>query len=103
MASDDLIELVNERMRRDGATQVEVAAACELSQPHISKVLSQRVKLAAKTAHRLTAWLGTDTINCHGSAENVIRSIADQLERLRPNRRMQLMQLLKAVERLLNE
>ena len=59
MASPSLVDLVQQRMQQMGITQVELAAACGLSQPHLSKVLANRVKLAKKTEGKLKAWLET--------------------------------------------
>lgn len=95
---DDLLELIRERMASRRSTQQELAEACGLSQAHLSKVLSSKIKLASKTRRLLSAWLSSDT-----SAENagVVVEIAQIVKRLTEGsqeRRMQIMQLLRILD-----
>ncbi|WP_445222735.1 hypothetical protein ACKWRH_46700 (plasmid) [Bradyrhizobium sp. Pa8] len=101
MPTADLLTRIEARMRETGATQSTVAQACELSQPHLSKVLNRKIKLAKKTAARLELWL---TAPSEALTQNLLalETIATKLERLVPKRRMQFMQLLAAVDDLLN-
>jgi len=101
MNSRQLISRVNQRMTQLKARQVDVALACGLSQAHLSKVLSNRVKLAKKTANKLAAWIDDADEAIDGLPDNYIRDLAARMERLRPARRMQFMQLLRMVARLL--
>lgn len=101
MGSDSLIDRVQERMRQLDLTQAELATACNLSQPHISKVLSKQVKLAKKTETKLAAWLQFAGDSVEISPNDFVRSLAARLETLRPARRMQIMELLRAVERVI--
>lgn len=101
MASNQIIDEVQGRMTELGITQMELAAACGLSQPHLSKVLSKHIKLAKKTAHNLTVWLEATETGSETSPPDIVRSLAARLEKLRPTKRMQIMQLLKAIERLI--
>lgn len=101
MKSRQLIILVNERIAQLDVTQEDVALACGLSQAHLSKVLSNKVKLAKKTAGRLTAWIESASEAMDGSPDDYVRILAIRLKTLRPARRMQIMQLLRAVARLL--
>lgn len=100
MGSNPLINEVLGRMAELDVTQAELAAACNLSQPHISKVLSERVTLAEKTKRKLSFWLETAGGVGEASPNDIVRSLAARLETLRPAKRMQIMELLKAVERL---
>ena len=79
-------------------SQQEVALACGITQPHLSKILSEKVKPGPKAGGALDIWLGQatppDTI--------------DQFERIRARiiaaprkKRMHAMQFLKALESLL--
>lgn len=101
MATPSLIDAVQQRMQQRGITQAELAAACSLSQPHLSKVLSYRVKLAKKTESRLTGWLEASGDLPAGSPNDFVRSIAARMEQMRPARRMQIMELLRAIERVI--
>lgn len=101
MGSAGLIDSVQERMRNLGLTQAELATACSLSQPHLSKVLTKRVKLARKTEAKLADWLRASADLSEGGPTDFVRSLAARLEELRPARRMQIMELLRAVERVI--
>ena len=79
-------------------TQKEVALACGITQPHLSKILTERVKPGRKASSALDLWLGSETPT----------TATDQLERIRaridtaPRRkRMHAMQFLRALESLL--
>lgn len=103
MTKDDLIRRVVERMTELGLTQNELAKACNLSQPHISKVLSGQVKLAKKTKARLSTWLDRRTSGAQGAPDEVLHSIGLRLQALPQKRLMQFMQFLQAIERLIAE
>jgi predicted transcriptional regulator len=87
-------------MRDTGATQSDVARECGISQPHLSKVLGGKVKLATKTSSKLERWLADDAGRQQQRVEP-LESLAIRIAALRPRRRMQIMQLLEAVDRLL--
>lgn len=79
-------------------TQKEVALACGITQPHLSKILSETVIPGRKASSALDLWLDSETPP----------SATDQLERIRakinaaPRRkRMHAMQFLAALESLL--
>ncbi len=101
MASPSLVDLVQQRMQQMGITQVELAAACGLSQPHLSKVLANRVKLAKKTEGKLKAWLETSADLSVDNTNDFVRSLTTRLGQLRPARRMQIMELFRAIERMI--
>lgn len=80
-------------------TQDALAAACGLNQGHLSKVLAGKLKLAAKTRAALHAWL----ISSHdGSAVNgdEIRRVIERIAQAPAGRQMEIMQLLRIVDRL---
>lgn len=96
-----LLAKVKRRMSETGATQSDVAKACGLSQPHISRVLRQDLKLCRKTEARLQVWLD-DAAGAHpGRAQDPMHSIAEKVDALSPKRRMQFMHLLEAIDELL--
>jgi transcriptional regulator with XRE-family HTH domain len=88
-------------MRDTGATQSDVARECGITQPHLSKVLRKKVKLAGKTSTKLAGWLAGDANRQQLQQVEPLKSLAIRIAALRPKRRMQIMQLLDAVERLL--
>ena len=102
MANTDLLNQVLAQMARLGTTQVELATYCRLSQPHLSKVLSHKIKLATKTSEKLTVWLAnSDRVpSAVGRQEAVeyVHQFTQRLAELRPNKNMQIMQLLNAIE-----
>jgi transcriptional regulator with XRE-family HTH domain len=89
------------RMRDIGATQSDVARECGITQPHLSKVLRKKVKLAAKTSAKLEGWLTGNANRGQQQQVEPLKSLAIRIAALRPRRRMQIMQLLEAVDRLL--
>lgn len=95
-----LLARVDSKMRETGASQSDVAKACGLTQPHISKVLSGKVKLAKKTAARLEQWLNQNW-ETQAASSQTLDTIAAKLDGLGPKRRMQFMQLLAAIDGLL--
>ena len=82
-------------------TQSDLGEACRITQPHLSKVLSGKIKLAKKTEARLRAWL--DRTNDNGIVRGTARAFVIRLERLRPDRHGQVIELLRAIERLLQD
>ena|ERR1700688_1673055 len=96
-----LIVRLTARMRDIGATQSDVARECGITQPHLSKVLSKKVKLAEKTSTKLEGWLAGDANRRQQQQVEPLKSLAIRIAALRPKRRMQIMQLLDAVDRLL--
>jgi transcriptional regulator with XRE-family HTH domain len=95
-----LLVRVDSKMRETRATQSDVAEACGMTQPHISKVLRGRVKLARKTTAKLEQWLG-EISKAPPEERPRLEAIAAKLDTLGPKRRMQFMQLLAAIDRLL--
>ena len=102
MDTNEFIGTVLRRMAELKITQSELASACDLSQPHLSKVLSSRVKLAQKTQRRLSSWLEIAGSAAGSTPHDMVRLLAMRLETLRPSRRMQVMELLRAIERLVD-
>ncbi|MBR0684454.1 helix-turn-helix transcriptional regulator [Bradyrhizobium manausense] len=87
-------------MRETGASQSDVAEACGVTQPHISKVLNGKIKLAKKTAAGLEQWLDENR-QAQEPSPQTLEAIAAKLNALGPKRRMQFMQLLAAIDGLL--
>lgn len=100
MSPRTLLARVHTKMRETGANQSDVADACGVTQPHISKVLNGRVKLAKKTAAGLEQWLD-QTQAAPEPTPQTLDFIAEKLNALGPKRRMQFMQLLAAIDGLL--
>lgn len=89
---------VVEAMRDRGVTQSALANATGLSQPHLSKVLLKRYKLAEKTRRKLRAWVEGDLDASHDDAVGTLRSIGVNLERLPPSETMELRGILKQLD-----
>lgn len=102
MVEQDLIADVLERMAQLRITQSELAASCSLSQPHLSKVLGRHVNLAKKTRQRLADWLAVAGSTADSAPNDMVRALAARLEAARPAKRMQIMELLRAIERLID-
>lgn len=95
-----LLARAHTKMRETGASQSDVADACGVTQPHISKVLNGKVKLAKKTAVALERWLDQNRAAAEPPPQT-LDTIAEKLNALGPKRRMQFMQLLTAIDALL--
>lgn len=96
---DDLLAQVNARRAHLRVTQKVLASACGLDQGHLSKVLAGKVKLAPKTERLLRGWLAASQ---NGSAvnEEEIRRLVERISKAPAERQMEIMQLLRIVERL---
>ncbi len=81
-------------------TQEGVAKSCGLSQPHLSKVLSNKVKLAPKTQRLLAAWLVDDKPAEDDYAAGELGQLVERLLEGSTERRMQIMQLLRILNSL---
>lgn len=79
-------------------SQAEVARACGMSQPHLSKILSNRVNAGRKATAALEAWRVGDT---GPSAAEQLHRLAQRIENTSPTKRMHVMQFLATLERLL--
>lgn len=89
---------VKRRISELGLSQAQVAQACQMSQPHLSKILSNAVKPGRKSTAALTNWLAG--YNAPDTADQ-LRRIADRIEAATPAKRMHVMQFLESLERLL--
>lgn len=69
-------------------------------QPHISKILRCKVKLAKKTTAKLEQWLG-EISKVPQDERPGLETIAAKPDTLGPKRRMQFMQLSAVIDRLL--
>lgn len=96
----DLVASVQRRMAARSITQRELASACGISQPHLSKILSRSVRLGRKAQGRLTDWMLRDDAGQTGGTDDELRRLLDRLLAGPEERRMQIMQLLEIVERL---
>jgi transcriptional regulator with XRE-family HTH domain len=101
MNSKNLIARVAARMRERGDVQKDVASACHICQPHLSKILNNKVKLAKKTSQRLERWLNDDVVAHSDPPPEILGSLGAKIANLRPRRRMKIMHLLRAIDRLL--
>ena len=97
-AENDLVRRVRERMDALGVNQQELARACGVSQPHISKVLAKKLKVANKTERRLMQWLGEDSIRGGAGQTDELHGIVNRLARNPRIRFIHIMQLLLLVE-----
>ncbi|MGU3420796.1 helix-turn-helix domain-containing protein [Methylobacterium sp. D54C] len=100
MSDDEMLVSLRERMDALGLSQAAVANACGLSQPHLSKVLARRVKLAPKTRAAIRRWLGRPSPSDVPSEPGEWEELIERL-RSRPTARlMQIMQILRLLDRL---
>lgn len=77
-----------------GASQASVALWCGISQPHLSKVLARKVKLASKTRSRLEAWSSSSSAANPGPDTEELRRLIERLAAGPPDRVMHIMQIL---------
>lgn len=102
MTSVDFVDLVLARMATDDVSQSELARACGLSQPHISRVLNKHLKLSKKTRTKLENWLKGSGGQLHpqGVAPSIaeLQRLVRRLSENSPERRMHIMQLLRVIE-----
>ena len=87
-------------MAAAGTSQATVAASCAISQPHLSKVLSGKVRLASKTRGRLEAWISEAPRPVPDRGVEGLQRLVLQLAEGPPKRTMQIMQLLRLVDAL---
>lgn len=81
-----------------GASQASVALWCGISQPHLSKVLARKVKLAPKTRARLEAWSSASSTANPGPEAQELRRIVERLAEGPPDRVMHIMQILRLLD-----
>ena len=81
-----------------GLTQAEVAFACGITQPHLSKILSCKVKPGPKTDRRLAEWLAATSGPGEDEPAPDLAALVLRLSRLAPTKRMQIMHLLETIE-----
>ncbi len=103
MGNEELIAKVLAQMSLLEVTQVGLADACGLSQPHLSKVLSNKIKLAHKTEEKLAKWLADFGESGQGARTDTFQALTAKLQRQSPEKRMQFMQLLSILDQLLLE
>jgi transcriptional regulator with XRE-family HTH domain len=94
-----LLKQIRTAMRERDVIQETVAEACGVSQGHLSKVLRGKEVLTKKMAVKLNCWLAGEGTPISTEA---LSGAIQQLLRTRPDRHMQVMQLLQLVEQILN-
>ena len=92
------LDAVKRRMEELGLSQNEVARACGLSQPHMSRVLSGGLSPGRKTSKALVAWLQQEPLN---DTSKQLERLGQLIESAPPRRRMHVMQFLASLELLL--
>lgn len=98
--STEVLQQVRERMLALRLTQESVAKACRLSQPHLSKVLSGKISPGRKTRLVLESWLARTAPEASGGEADELGRIIHELLAARPERRMQIMQILRLIQTL---
>lgn len=108
MASAGFIEEVLARMAALNVSQSSLARECDLSQPHLSRVLNKQLKLATKTRTKLEAWLASSHVasaswGAPTPTREELENLIERLSSSSPGRRMQIMHLLRAIEAIVVE
>lgn len=85
-------------MNELGLTQADVALACRITQPHLSKILSNNIKPGPKTEQALVEWLERTANSRDQKGGGRMAELIQRLGELAPRKKMQIMQLLEAVE-----
>jgi len=98
MSDATLVTDVQRRMAELSVTQQEVARACGITQPHLSKILSYKVNPGRRTLSGLSGWLSSASIAAADSADSQLAARVARLEQLAPRKRMQIMHLLDTIE-----
>lgn len=103
-----VIEEVLARMAALNVSQSVLARECGLSQPHLSRVLNKQLKLATKTRTKLEAWLANSDFSSGPDAAAIpirkdLERLVERLSSSSPDRRMQIMHLLHAIEAIVIE
>ena len=91
-------DAIRRRISELGLSQAQVAIACGMTQPHLSKILSNAVKPGKKATSALEAWLSGEKAT---STVDQLGRLAARLEATTPSKRMHVMQFLATLERLL--
>lgn len=91
-------DALKRRIHERGLSQAEVARVCGMTQPHLSKILSKRIKPGRKAVLALLAWSGAVE---DSSLEDQLENIARRIRAASPQKRMHAMQFLSSFERLL--
>ncbi len=91
---------VQTEMDRLHIVQSEIAIECGLSQPHISRMLSGKVKIGKKSAAKLQIWLRLRSNDGSISSMEFATRIARTVDALPLEKRNQFMQFISAIERI---
>lgn len=91
-------DAIKRRISELGLSQTQVARACGMSQPHLSKILSGVVNPGRKSTSALEGWLS----GCKApDTAAQLQRLAERIEAATPVKRMHAMQFLESLERLL--
>lgn len=96
-----LVDEVQQRISDLGTTQQAVARACNVSQGHLSKVLSGQTPLATKMEGRLRQWL-SDSKTASTDPDELLK-LVDRITEGTPARRMYFMHFLRTLEDLVRK
>lgn len=86
-------------MNERGFSQSSLATTCGLSQAHLSKVLSGKIKAGKRTTSALLEWMQGSS---YMGAPSTIERLSRKLHSAPSDVRMQVMQILVALEKLVD-
>ena len=92
------IRAVKRKIAELRLTQKEVASACGITQPHLSKILAETVKPGRKASRALDRWLG---LEMPPAATDLLERVRAKIDSAPLRKRMHAMQFLTALECLL--
>ena len=101
MGEDDLIKEVLELMHERGTNQRGLSSETGLSQPHLSKVLNGKLKVATRTNRALLAWIESGSTSAIKPPDDQVAALTLKLQGLPSEVAMQLMQILEMLSDIL--
>jgi transcriptional regulator with XRE-family HTH domain len=98
MTDDEFwLEVEKARSARQ-ATQADIALACDVTQPHLSKVLAKKVPLTEKMRNALEAWLGSSDTAQGADPSDEVADLVQRLSRKPAKMHKQIMQILRLLD-----
>ena len=100
MQSTDIIDAVNDVLRRTRTRQRELAAFCRVTQGHVSKVLSRKVSPSSRLEADLADWMVKVNSEVLAPASSDLEEVVRRLRNAPGEHRMHIMHILTSLSAL---
>ena len=98
MSDADLLGRIEAARSRRRLTQSDIALACGVTQPHLSKVLAKRANIGPKLRQALERWLESSGASPVATTPDEMANLVMRLSNKSPDKHKKIMQILRLLD-----